>query len=104
MGISCCIFGAKGAKPDMPIARSDPVMRDKKKSLKYWRRHFFVALGWIFFCVSVAGCRTAKPTVSPADREMVLTNGTIITVDPLPNKQCICPDLGDIPFTGSLKI
>jgi hypothetical protein len=35
---------------------------------------------------------------------MVLTEGTTISVYPLPNKQVLYPKSGDIPFTGSLQI
>ena len=42
--------------------------------------------------------------VSSSEREMVLTEGTTITVNPLPHKQALHPVPGDMPFTGSLKI
>lgn len=35
---------------------------------------------------------------------MVLTDGATLTVSPLPHKQALHPELGDIPFTGPLEI
>ena len=58
----------------------------------------------ILICVSLAGCTSPGASVSPAEREMVLTEGTTITVYPLPHKQALYPESGDIPFSGSLQV
>jgi hypothetical protein len=43
-------------------------------------------------------------SVSPAEREMVLTEGATVTVNPLANKQAPYPGGGSLPFTGALMI
>ncbi len=58
----------------------------------------------ILVCVLLVGCTGLGAPVSPNQREMVLTEGTTITVYPLPHNQALYPGSGDIPFTGSLKI
>src|SRR5260370_18502078 len=58
----------------------------------------------ILICVSLVGCTSPGAPVSPSEREMALTEGTTITVYPLPHKQALHPEVGDIPFTESLKI
>src|SRR4051812_41947497 len=61
-------------------------------------------LGRVLAGLSLVGCTSPGATVSPADREMVLAEGAVITVYPLPHKQALYPDAGDIPFIGSLEI
>src|SRR5207245_8803694 len=58
----------------------------------------------ILICVSLIGCTSAGAPVLPSEREMVLTEDATITVYPLPHQQAIHPEVGDIRFTGSLKI
>jgi hypothetical protein len=58
----------------------------------------------ILVCVSLAGCTPLKTAAAPADREMVLANGDSILVYPLPHRQSLLPESGDIPFIGSLQI
>jgi hypothetical protein len=58
----------------------------------------------ILVCVSLAGCIISAVTSAPLEREMVLKEGATISVHPLPHKQALHPEGGDIPFTGSLEI
>ncbi|SRR5258708_7486191 len=58
----------------------------------------------ILIGVWLAARTSAGASVSPSEREMVLSEGTTITVYPLPHKQALYPQSGDIPFTGSLQI
>lgn len=59
---------------------------------------------YFLICLPLVVCTSPGASVSPSDREMVLTEGTTITVSPLPHEQALHPELGDIPFVGSLKI
>src|SRR5579864_9515705 len=58
----------------------------------------------ILICVLLAGCTGMGAPVSSTEREMVLTEGTPITVNPLPHRQALYHESGDIPFTGPLEI
>jgi hypothetical protein len=58
----------------------------------------------ILICVLLAGCTGMGAPVSSTEREMVLAEGTTITVNPLPHRQALYPESGDIPFTGPLEI
>jgi hypothetical protein len=59
---------------------------------------------WILISMSLVQSTSHGAAVSPSEREMVMTEGLIITVYPLPHKQVPFPTGGDIPFTGSLQI
>src|SRR6267378_3828871 len=50
-----------------------------------------------FVCVLLVGCISPGPCAAPTEREMVLTEGTTITAYPLPHKQALYPETGDIP-------
>jgi len=58
----------------------------------------------VLICLLLVGYTTPKAFPASPEREMVLTEGTAITVYPLPHKQALYPQAGDIPFTGSLQI
>ena len=58
----------------------------------------------IAVCVSLVGWTSPGAFAAPPEREMVLTEGTTISVHPLPHKQALHPEGGDMPFTGSLGI
>ena len=55
-------------------------------------------------CIFLVGCTSQAASVSPAEREMVLTEGAVIIVSSLPHQQALYPKSGDIPFAGSLEI
>src|SRR5258708_18911842 len=58
----------------------------------------------VVVCVSLVGCISPRAFAAPPEREMVLTEGGTISVYPLPHKQALHPEGGDIPFMGSLEI
>jgi hypothetical protein len=58
----------------------------------------------VLLCILPTGCAGPQAQALPTEREMVLTEGATITVFPLPHKQALHPESGDIPFTGSLQI
>src|ERR1051325_3274418 len=55
-------------------------------------------------CIFLVGCTSPAASVSPAEREMVLTEGATIIVNPLANKQAPYPGGGSLPFVGALLI
>src|SRR5437868_6434891 len=59
---------------------------------------------FIFSFVSAAAAIVWAAPVSPAEREMVLSEGAMIRVNPLPNRQIAYPGGGTIAFIGSLQI
>src|SRR5215831_4837193 len=58
----------------------------------------------IFVWTALVGCINPRVFATPADQEMVLTEGVTLSVHPLPHKQVLYPEGGDIPFAGSLEI
>ena len=58
----------------------------------------------ILIFASLVGCTSPGAPASPSEREIVLTEGATITVYPLPHKQALYPESGDIPFIGPLQI
>ncbi len=59
---------------------------------------------WFLLCVSVVRSQSPETSVTPSQREMVLTENVTVTVSPLPHRQAVFPRGGDIPFTGTLQI
>src|SRR6266478_5016927 len=55
-------------------------------------------------CLWLVGYASPGTSVLPSEREMVLTESATIIASPLPHKQALDPEAGDIPFTGALEI